>query len=349
VRLVIVHADAPSLNIVTNHIAKVAKAMGHDVETLTEFDYTSIMALRPDGIIWFLPVNPPSGQRYAGYYSLIKMTMRNVRQIWYGTTEGTPYGIPATYPIWYEIDFVANSMYVAKKLREVGYRVIDVIYHGYDPDENAETIEYAEHLRNEILRKFPNKVIFSIAEGGHVRKGWEKLIEALNQIPDAVREKFVILAIAPRRIIENVIPNAPQGVIHVMGEFGQLSRKEVLALFYISDYVLIPSMAEGFGLPALEANSLGRLVIFTNMEPLNEFIDTNANIAFPYDEIREVVIDNVEFELHDYNPQYLADAIIEAIDLARSGEYEDRAKRAYEKVKDMTIMNLYTKLIRYIV
>jgi len=61
------------------------------------------------------------------------------------------------------------------------------------------------------------------------------------------------------------------------------------------------------------------------------------------------VIDNgVEFELHDYDPQYLADAITEAVDLARTEEYNERAKRAYEAVKDMTITNLYTKIIKYI-
>jgi len=34
--------------------------------------------------------------------------------------------------------------------------------------------------------------------------------------------------------------------------------------------------------------------------------------------------------------------------MAKSGEYEERAKRAYEAVKDMTITNLYTKIIKYI-
>ncbi len=64
--------------------------------------------------------------------------------------------------------------------------------------------------------------------------------------------------------------------------------------------------------------------------------------------MKEIVDNGVEFELHDYDPQYLADAIVEAVNLARTGEYEERAKRAYEAVKDMTITNLYPRLLKYI-
>jgi len=226
--------------------------------------------------------------------------------------------------------------------------VIDIVYHAYDPDENKEAIEYANFLRKKIERDFPGKVIFAIAEGAHKRKGWEKLVQALKLIPDNVREKFVILAIAHKATIDKVLPDAPKDSIYVVGQFGEMARKQVLALFAIADYVLVPSLAEGFGLPVLEANSLGRLAIFVNMEPYNEFANTKANITFPWDTIKEVIDNGVEFELHDYDPQYLADAITEAVDLARTEEYNERAKRAYEAVKDMTITNLYTKIIKYI-
>ena len=347
-RIAIIHANSPSLSTVANHIAKVARSLGHDVKSMSEYDNIGIKVYKPDGIIWVEPVNVPMGSRYAGFYSIVKLSMKNVKQLWYGTTEGTPYGISATYPVWHIIDFVANSMYTANKLSEVGYNVIDIIHHGYDPSENNEAIEYAKVLRKKVDRDFQGKIIFSIAEGPHVRKGWEKLIEALNRVPDNLREKFVILAVAHKSVIEKILPNAPKDLVYVVGEFGSLVRKQVLALYYISDFVLVPSMAEGFGLPILEANSLGRLAIFLNMEPFNEFADVKANITFPWDTINEVVKDGVEFELHEYDPQYLADAITEAIDLARSGEYEDRAKRAYEAVREMTITNLYTKLVKLI-
>ncbi len=347
-KLVIVHANSPSLGTVANHIAKVAKSLGHEVKTMSEYDNFGIKVYKPDGIIWVEPVNIPMGSRYAGFYSIVKLSMKNVKQLWYGTTEGTPYGISATYPVWHTIDFVANSMYTANKLSEVGYNVVDIVHHGYDPSENNEAIEYAKVLRKKIEKDFPNKIIFSIVEGPHVRKGWEKLVEALNRVPDNLREKFVVLAVAHKSVIEKILPNAPKDLVYVVGEFGSLVRKQVLALYYISDFVLVPSMAEGFGLPILEANSLGRLAIFLNMEPFNEFADVNANITFQWDTINEVVKDGVEFELHEYDPQYLADAITEAIDLAKSGEYEDRAKRAYEAVREMTITNLYTRLIKHL-
>ncbi len=62
----------------------------------------------------------------------------------------------------------------------------------YDPDENREATEYAEYLRKKIEHDFPGKVIFAIAEGSHMRKGWNKLVDALNKIPEDIRSKFVI-------------------------------------------------------------------------------------------------------------------------------------------------------------
>jgi len=347
-KVLIIHAKSPSLSTVANHLAKVARLMGHDVRVMSDYVHQDFLFYKPDAIIWIEPVNVPMSSRYAGQYSTNKMFAKWLKQIWYATCEGTPYGEPARYPAWYQIDFIANSLFTADKLMEVGYHVIDIVYHAYDPDENKEAIEYAKFLRKKIERDFPGKVIFAIAEGPHKRKGWDKLVQALKLIPDNVREKFVILAIAHKSTIDKVLPDAPEKSIYVVGQFGEMTRKQVLALFAIADYVLVPSLAEGFGLPVLEANSLGRLAIFVNMEPYNEFADVKANITFPWDTIKEVIDDGVEFELHDYDPQYLADAIVNAVDMARSGEYEERAKRAYEAVKDMTITNLYTKIIKYI-
>jgi len=347
-KIMIVHAKASSISIVASHIAKVARGMGHDVKVMGDYIHSEFLFYKPNAVIWIFPVNVTMSSRYAGQYSTNKVYGKGLKQVWYGTAEGTPYGEPARYPVWYNIDFVANSMYTANKLNEVGYHVLDIVHHAYDPDENKEAIEYSEVLRKKIMRDFPNKVIFAIAEGEHLRKGWGKLVEALKLIPDDVRDKFVILAVAGKSTVEKVLPNAPEGVIYTVGQFGQLSRKQVLALFRIADYVLIPSMAEGFGLPVLEANSLGRLAIFVKMEPFTEFADVEANITFPWDNVKEIVDNGVEFELHDYDPQYLADAIVEAVNLARTGEYEERAKRAYEAVKDMTITNLYPRLLKYI-
>jgi glycosyltransferase involved in cell wall biosynthesis len=347
-KLMIVHAKAPSLSIVASHIAKVARAMGHDVKVSSDYIHQDFLFYRPNAILWIFPVNTTMSSRYAGQYSTNKVYAKSLKQVWYGTAEGTPYGEPSRYPVWYNIDFIANSMYTANKLNEVGYHVLDIVHHAYDPDENREAIEYAEFLRKKIEHDFPNKVIFAIAEGSHMRKGWHKLVDALNKIPENIRSKFVILAIADKSTVDKVLPNAPKDSIYVVGQFGQMARKQVLALFKIADYVLVPSLAEGFGLPVLEANSLGRLAIFVNMEPFNEFADVKANITFPWDNLKEIVDNGVEFELHDYDPQYLADAIVNAVDMAKSGEYEERSKRAYDAVKDMTITNLYTKIVKYI-
>ena len=48
-----------------------------------------------------------------------------------------------------------------------------------------------------------------------------------------------------------------------------LSNKEVLKRYVASDLLLYPSLYEGFGMPILEAQAVGRPVITSNLDPMN--------------------------------------------------------------------------------
>ena len=54
-----------------------------------------------------------------------------------------------------------------------------------------------------------------------------------------------------------------------------LSNKEVLKRYVASDLLLFPSLYEGFGMPILEAQAVGRPVITSNLNPMN-FVGGNA-------------------------------------------------------------------------
>ena len=54
-----------------------------------------------------------------------------------------------------------------------------------------------------------------------------------------------------------------------------LSNKEVLKRYVASDLLLYPSLYEGFGMPILEAQAVGRPVITSNLDPMN-FVGGNA-------------------------------------------------------------------------
>ena len=346
-KLYIVHADAPSLTIVASHIAKVARRLGHEVLQKTYPDLVDLRMHKPDGILYVYPVNPPMSGRFAAFYSTQSLYLKQQQQLWYGTTEGTPWGEPARYPMWYYIRFVANSMYTATKLQELNYNVIDIVHHGYDPDEVKEALDYAPTLRKRLERDHPGKIYFAVVEGGHARKGWGNLLDAVAALPDNVKDRVLILAIAPPKIADEVAKRDLGNRVKIVGEFGKVVRRNVLALMAAADYVIVPSLAEGFGLPLLEANAVGRPAIFCRYQPLTEFADVDANITFPYDELREIVDNGVEFELHTYDVSYLTEAIAKAVEIYGTTEYDDRARRVQEAVKDLDINELYPRILRH--
>ncbi len=71
-KLMIVHAKAPSLSIVASHIAKVARAMGHDVKVSSDYMHQDFLFYRPNAVLWIFPVNTTMSSRYAGQYSTNK-------------------------------------------------------------------------------------------------------------------------------------------------------------------------------------------------------------------------------------------------------------------------------------
>jgi glycosyltransferase involved in cell wall biosynthesis len=347
-RLYIAYADAPSLSVVANHVAKVARRAGHEVFMRTYPDLMEYRMLKAEGLLYIYPVNPQMAGRYAGFYSTQASYMPEESQLWYGTTEGTPWGLPASYPMWRMIRFVANSMYTASKLQEVEYRVVDIVHHGYDPDEMREALDYVEVLRRKVERDFQGRVIFSVVAGGHVRKGWSQLFDALTKLSDQVRQRVAVLAVAPQKVVEEIQKRGLADTVKVVGEFGKMIRRNVLAAMAVADYVIVPTLGEGFGMPLLEANALGKPAIHSWFQPLSEFSNKECNITFPYDDVKEVVDNGVEFELHVYDPEYLADAITRAIEIYGTADYDKMAAKCVESVKQMTIYELYPRLLSHL-
>ena len=68
-----------------------------------------------------------------------------------------------------------------------------------------------------------------------------------------------------------------------------IDENELLNLYYKSDIVSFVSTYEGFGLPVLEANAVGRVVITSNIEPMNTVAGSAAYKVNPFDvnEIRK--------------------------------------------------------------
>lgn len=63
---------------------------------------------------------------------------------------------------------------------------------------------------------------------------------------------------------------------------GWVSEKEMLSFYHHAEAVLFPSLIEGYGMPIVEAFSLGTPVITSNLDPMKEIAGGAAYLVDPY-------------------------------------------------------------------
>jgi glycosyltransferase involved in cell wall biosynthesis len=75
-------------------------------------------------------------------------------------------------------------------------------------------------------------------------------------------------------------------------ELGRLTDEELVAAYRRSDMVVFASLYEGFGLPILEAQAMGRPVITSNFGAMREAAGDGALLVDPYsvEEIRAAIL-----------------------------------------------------------
>lgn len=83
--------------------------------------------------------------------------------------------------------------------------------------------------------------------------------------------------------------------------YSAVTDEEILRYYYEADIVLFVSLYEGFGLPILEAQAVGRPVVTSNREPMRSIAGQGALFVDPEDveAIREgvrTIVSNVELQ-----------------------------------------------------
>jgi glycosyltransferase involved in cell wall biosynthesis len=108
--------------------------------------------------------------------------------------------------------------------------------------------------------------------------------------------------------------------------FNGISEEELANKYASCDIVLFPSTFEGFGLPILEAQKAGRIVVTSNIEPMRSVAGGGAFLVDPFDKnsIQQAIIEAIENEqlrhemiergfknLHHYNPLTISSKYLE--------------------------------------
>jgi glycosyltransferase involved in cell wall biosynthesis len=75
-----------------------------------------------------------------------------------------------------------------------------------------------------------------------------------------------------------------------------LTEKQLADAFYEADVLFFPTLYEGFGLPIVEAQKAGRVVLTSNLSPMKEVAGTGACLVDPtnIDSIRKGLISILE-------------------------------------------------------
>ena len=100
-----------------------------------------------------------------------------------------------------------------------------------------------------------------------------------------------------------------------------LSQQEVIDSYVECDFLVFTSLYEGFGLPIIEAQKVGRPVITSQIDPMMEVAGSGALLVDPYDvqdirrgiseiienqALRQLLIDEGQKNATKFDPEYSA-------------------------------------------
>ena len=117
-----------------------------------------------------------------------------------------------------------------------------------------------------------NPTILQIGTRPH--KNVPRLVEALQ----GMTCKLVIVGEIDARLYEKLIECQVN-----YENFTNLRNDQLLEKYYQADLVAFVSLAEGFGLPIIEANAVGRPVLTSNISPMSDVAADAACLVYPRD------------------------------------------------------------------
>lgn len=352
-RVLVRYGRAVSLRNVAEDIANVL--LNNGIEAVLD-RYIRPDILRKDKfthVINVTAVDPLFTGDVAGMMQIIHRN-RIARGIWYGTVEGEFRRETWQDALFVGIDFVANSNFTKEVLVKYGLNVKEVVYHGVDPNKVIRALSRAQQLQEDLRRLLPDKVIFLIVASELRRKGWQEFIEAWKLVDKEVRNNSKVLYISTSEIEKRIRREGLDKEIVKVAEMGQLSHTGVMALMAVSDYLIFPSLAEGFGLPALEAISVGTPVICGDFPPLNEFLP-DVGLFIPITETKKYierrgVPSGQVFILHLYRPEDLADKIEEAyyMKINKPDEYGELRSKLSRHARKFYTTKVYKWFVNWV-
>lgn len=130
--------------------------------------------------------------------------------------------------------------------------------------------------------------------GTRPHKNLERTIEAIK----GIKCKMVIVG----KISDEIRTKLQMNNIQYVNKMN-LSDEEILQEYIDADIVNFPSYHEGFGMPIIEAQAIGRVVVTSDMEPMKSVAGNGAILCNPFDinSIRKAYLDVIQNSDLRYN------------------------------------------------
>jgi glycosyltransferase involved in cell wall biosynthesis len=267
------------------------------------------------------------------------------KYVWYATVEGKVQRTQHEDWVFRELEFVAVSRYVAKKLGEAGARVRAVVYHGIDTQEAFVYSAWGPKVRQSLGYSDSDFVVGYLA-GAYTRKGHDLFAEVIKLV--AQRDPTIKFAVVTQPQAAQLYSNAPN--TRILTSFGEQGKEWIWGFYSALDLYAHPALAEGFGLPVLEALACGKPVVHADYEPLSEITTPETSFRVPVIDVEYAhdamhLRTGILYEHHLYDPSEFADAILQAKEEVAKRRQELH-KQCVERASEFEKRKVYNTIAR---
>lgn len=192
--------------------------------------------------------------------------------------------VSTVHNIFYNKKLLTRYSYNKAKLIAVGNKVKTNLCEFYNiPDRQITVINNSVRASNfkvdyiEVLNDYKNKGFFLVGNIGRIseQKGMEYYIKSIPKVIEKFpKTKFFIIGEGEDRekIVKLIEKFKLSNVVHLLGY-----RKDIQNIMYQLDLIVLSSLWEGFPLTPIEAFSVGKTVVATDVDGTNEIIANNYN------------------------------------------------------------------------
>ena len=212
-------------------------------------------------------------------------------------------------------------------------------------DEHFKPLSISNEEKNSILNRYNiTKPFIMCAPGGFdSRKNIERLINAYVLLQPSLRDthQLVITSKIPKDSRINLIEQIYKAGLSISNIIltGYVPDDDLIALYNLAKLFVFPSLAEGFGLPALEAMACGAAVIGSGTTSIPEIIGRKDALFDPTN--TESITQAINNALIDEN--FLQSLREYGLKRAKEFSWDDVAKRALEAFEMFFLRNLTSK------